>query len=372
MEKLAKSFQSNRAVFLLMVFICCTIAAGILKIAATVILPFTIAVLLSFVMYPIVKGLDKIRCPRVVSILLVVVIIVSFLYLVGMVLFTSVMMIIAQYPRYEDRFIEVYIQVASLFQLPFDEHLSFWENLWGQLGIRNFIRDYTFYFSNHILKFISSAIIVIFFTVFILLEASFFKQKLDIAFEKRSERIGKMGHDIMAQVTRYLTAKFFISVANGLIFAVGFRLVGLDFAIVWGITQFLLNFIPNLGSIVAGVTISLFALIQFWPNPVPIIIVVSIILAVNMILGNMLDPKIVGEHVGISPLMILISLAAWGWIWGFTGMVLAVPMTVIIKLVCENIPVLEPVAIMIGTRKSVLATKTVREKQEAQENSIVI
>ena len=362
-----KTFNSGRAVFFLMVFICCIIGAAVLKLAATVILPFTIAVLLAFVMYPIVKGLDKLHCPRFASILIIVAIIIIGLYLFGMVLFTSGRMIVAELPNYEERLTNIYLWTARLFDLPFDEDLTFFQNLWAQLGIRTFVRNFTFSFSNMVFRFATGAVLVILFVIFILLEANYFKVKLETAFQGRSVRLNKMGHDLMSQVTRYLTAKFFISLANGIIFAAGFHLVNLEFAVVWGVVQFLLNFIPNLGSITAGTVISLFALIQFWPDPVPIIIVVAIILLVNLILGNIFDPKIVGEHVGISPLIILVSLAIWGWIWGFAGMVLAVPMTVIIKIVCENIPIMEPVSIMLGTRKSVLAKKAEGERQEQEE-----
>jgi predicted PurR-regulated permease PerM len=95
-----------------------------------------------------------------------------------------------------------------------------------------------------------------------------------------------------------------------------------------------------------------------------VILIVTIIFAVNMILGNMLDPKIIGEHVGISPVIVLVSLAIWGYIWGFAGMILAVPMTVIIKIICENIPIMEPLSVLIGTRRSVHAKKTEQEKPE--------
>jgi len=282
-----------------------------------------------------------------------------------MVLFSSGKMIVSQYPRYEERFKEIYNWAARFFELSYDESLSLWENLWGQLGIRTLVRNYTFSFSSIFSKFLQSAVLVIIFMVFILLEASFFKEKLEVAFEKRSEQINRMGHDLMSQITRYLTAKFLISLANGIIFAVAFYLVGLEFAIVWGVIQFVMNFIPTLGSIVAGFFMCLFALIQFWPEPGPVIVVIVIVLAVNMILGNMLDPKIIGDNVGISPLMILVSLAIWAWIWGFAGMIIAVPMTVIIKIVCENISILEPVSILIGSRKSVQAKKTEIEKNEA-------
>ena len=332
--------------------------------AAVVILPFTISVLLAFVMYPLVKWLDKLRVPRFLSISLVVLIIVAGLYVFGMVFITSGRNIFSLYIRYEGRLNEIYFTVARLLELSYDESLSFWENIWGQLGIRTLVYNFTISFSNIFLNFVTNAILVVIFVVFILIEASYFKEKLEAAFEKRSERIHRMGHDLMSQVTRYLTAKFFISLANGIIFAVAFHLVGMEFAIFWGILQFILNFIPNLGSIVGGVIMSLFALIQFWPEPGPVILIVTIIFAVNMILGNMLDPKIIGEHVGISPVIVLVSLAIWGYIWGFAGMILAVPMTVIIKIICENIPIMEPLSVLVGTRRSVHAKKTEQEKPE--------
>jgi len=359
--------NSGRAVLFLMIFICVIIAVAVLKIAASVILPFTIALLLAFVMFPLIKSLDKIRCPRFLSVLLVIAIIVAGLYLFGMVLFVSGRMIVHQIPNYESRFLEIYKWAANLFEFPIDAELTFWQNLWGQEGIRIIVRDVTISSSNQFFRFLSSAVLVVLFIVFILMEAGFIKIKLTAAFENRIARISSMGNELISQVTRYLTAKFLISLANGIIFAIGFSIVGLDFAIVWGVIQFLLNFIPTLGSIAAGVIISLFALLQFWPNPAPIIIVVIIILAVNMVC-NVFDPKIVGDHVGISPLIILTSLSIWGFIWGFAGMVLAVPMTVIIKIVCENIPIMEPVSILIGSRKAVLKKKAEQEKEEEEYN----
>jgi len=367
MEKLSRLFDTNRALFYAMLFICCIVGMGVLRIASTVVLPFVIAILLSFVLFPIVKVLDKFHIPRFASILTIVAIIVAVLYLFGVVLFTSATMIAAQYPRYETRILEIYIWAARTFGLPFNEALSIWENLWGQLGIRTFVMDFTLTITNFVFQFITSAVLVILFVIFILLEASYFKNKLEASFENRSERINKMGFDIMSQVARYLGAKSLFSLANGIIYAVGFTIVGLEFAIVWGVIQFFMNYIPTLGSIATGVAISLFALIQFWPEPGPVIIVVAIILGVNLFLSNFLDPKLVGEHVGLSPLVVLISLSIWGYIWGFIGMLLAVPLTVIIKIVCENIPIMEPVSVLLGSRKSVLAKKAERERQEAEE-----
>jgi len=289
---------------------------------------------------------------------------VALLYVFGTVLFSSGRMISAQYPKYENRFKEIYIYLARFFELSYDESLTFFENLWDQLEIRTFVRNFTLSFSTTLINFVQNAVLVVIFVAFLLAEASYFKEKLETAFEDNTNRIGRMGRDLILQVSRYLTAKFFISLATGLVVAAGFHLIGLEFAIVWGLIQFLLNFIPVIGSIVAGVFTSLFALVQFWPEPVPIILVVAVSLGANMIIGNILDPKIIGDHVGISPLIIMVSLLIWGWIWGFAGMLLSVPMMVIIKIVCENIPILEPVSILLGSRRSVQARKAELEKNE--------
>jgi predicted PurR-regulated permease PerM len=205
--------------------------------------------------------------------------------------------------------------------------------------------------------------------VFILLETAQFKEKINLVFEnKHSGQIKKINTDVVTQVTRYLSTKFVISLATGIIVAVGLSVIGMEFAIVWGIIQFVLNFIPNIGSIVAGLGATLFAVIQFWPEPGPIIAVAAIMLGANMIIGNLIEPKIMGDNLGLSPVAILASLLLWGYIWGFAGMILAVPMTVMIKILCENIPVLEPVSILLGSRKSVIGKKLDPPASSAQDN----
>jgi predicted PurR-regulated permease PerM len=286
---------------------------------------------------------------------LVVALIIAGLYVLGMVLFTSGRTILYQIPKYESRLIEIYVWAARFFELSYNEDLTFFENLWNQLGVRTAIRAYTFSFSSFFIQFFRNALLMVLFVGFLLVEASHFKEKLELAFDNRSVQIIRMGDDIMRQITRYLTAKFFISLVTGVVVALGLRLTGLEFAIVWGVVQFVMNFIPSLGSIAAGIAVSLFALLQFWPEPGPVILVIVIMLGSNMIIGNVLDPKIIGDNVGISPLVVLASLAIWGWLWGFAGMILAVPMMVTIKIICENFTFLEPVSILLGSRKAVHA-----------------
>jgi predicted PurR-regulated permease PerM len=362
-----KSFNSGRAVFVLLVFIVFVIVGAVLKICSSIVLPFTISFLLALVMEPMVAFLGRHRIPRVIGILFAIVIIVSGLYIMGMVLFSSGRTILTLYPKYEARLTEIYAWIANLFELPYDEQLSFMDNLWGQLGVRNRVRDLTLSFTNSSVVFLKDAFMVVLFMVFILLETAQFKEKINLVFEnKHSGQIKKINTDVVTQVSRYLSTKFVISLATGVIVAVGLSFIGLEFAIVWGIVQFVLNFIPNIGSIAAGLGATLFAAIQFLPEPGPIIAVAIIMLGANMVIGNIIEPKIMGDNLGLSPVAILASLLLWGYIWGFSGMILAVPMTVMIKILCENIPVLEPVSILLGSRKSTFGKKADGERSQTQ------
>jgi predicted PurR-regulated permease PerM len=361
-----KRFNSGRANFFLVAFIALVLAGAVLKAMAPIILPFTIALLLSFVMEPMVLFLLKRRIPRIFSIFLAVIIIIAGFYLMGMVLLSSARTILSLYPRYENRLTDIYIWAAEFFDLSYDEHLSFIENLWAQLGVRIRIRNFTFTLSNSFISFLKDAFLVVLFLVFFLFEAAFAKEKIDLTFEdKWSGQIKRISDDIVLQTIRYLSTKFLISLVTGLVVGIGLHLAGLEFAIVWGIIQFILNFIPNIGSIAAGFGAGLFAILQFWPDPGPIILVALIMLISNMVIGNVLEPKIMGDNLGLSPVAVLMSLLIWGWLWGFAGMILAVPLTVIVKIVCENIPVLEPLSVLLGSRRSIM----VKKKEEEESNT---
>ncbi|MDR1950173.1 MAG: AI-2E family transporter [Spirochaetaceae bacterium] len=351
MKNAFKNFNSGRANFFLVAFIACIFAGAVLKITSPVILPFTIALLLALVMRPMVNFFKKRSIPPGFAILLAVFLIIAGLYCLGMVLFSSGRTILSLYPKYERRLSEIYAWGAGFFELSYDEHLSFFENLWSQLGVRTRIRNITLSLSNSFIVFLKDAVMVVLFVVFLLIETAHFKEKIELAFEnKRSSQIIRISADVMLQITRYLSTKFVISLVTGVIVTIGLGLTGLEFALVWGGIQFVLNFIPNLGSIATGVGATIFALLQFWPVPGPVITVGLIMLGTNVIIGNILEPKIMGDNLGLSPFVVLLSLMTWGWLWGFAGMILAVPMTVIIKILCENVPVLEPLSIILGPR----------------------
>ncbi|MDR2398580.1 MAG: AI-2E family transporter [Spirochaetaceae bacterium] len=350
--------NSRKGMVLFLGFMTCAAVGLVLRVTAPVILPVTLALFLAMAIHPLVVLLQRWYLPRIVSIFLAIGIILLGLYLVGVVLFSSARTIVAVYPRYERRLTDIYVSLAGFFEFSYDQRLSFLDNLWSQWGVRSKIRDITLSLSNGLITLLREALMVVLIMAFVLLETAFFKDKIDLAFEhKRSGQLKKILADVVRQISRYLSAKFFISLATGMAVTIGLSLTGLEFAVIWGLLQFALNFIPNIGSIAVGAGAGLFALLQFWPDPAPIIATVLIMLGINMIIGNILEPKIMGDNLGIAPIAVLLSLMIWGWLWGFAGLILAVPMTVIVKILCENIPMLEPVSILLGSRKAVLAKK---------------
>ncbi len=348
-----KGFNFARVNLFLLAFIALILAGAALKLTSAVILPFIVAVLLTFVLEPLILVLERIHIPRALGAFVVVILLAVGVYLIGAILFSSLRTILTLFPKYEQRFTEIYSYIAQVFELPYDEHLSLFQNLWGQLNLRIRVQSLALSFSESFLGFLGDTVMVVLFIVFLLLELTHFKQRIQLAFAgKISDRIEKITASIINQVARYLTVKFFVSLATGVLAAVLLRLIGVDFPIVWGVISFILNFIPNIGSIVAGGGVTVFALVQFWPQPGPIIAAAAVMLLINFILGNFIEPKLQGQNLGLSPFVIVGSLLAWGWFWGFAGLVLAVPMTVIVKIVCENIPILEPVSIILGSYKA--------------------
>jgi predicted PurR-regulated permease PerM len=141
--------------------------------------------------------------------------------------------------------------------------------------------------------------------------------------------------NINSQIQRYLIAKGLISLATGLLFYIVLQAFNVEFALIWSLSAFLLNFIPNIGSVIATILPLPIVYIQFGHFST-VFWVALFLVVIQVIIGNFIDPRIVGKSLHLSPLVVLFSLMFWGWLWGFIGMFLAVPIAVIIKIIFEN------------------------------------
>lgn len=372
-----------RPIFILLLFLCTIVGATVLKLTSSVLIPLTIAVLVSLVFEPVLNKLNKkFKIPWAIGIVIILIILMISISLIGTLLFNSVKTVLSMYPKYEERITFIYQNIAQLFQLPYDAENSLFANLWSQLGVRKAVQDFALNFSTSLIGFMKDFVMVCLFAFFFMLELKYFRPKIEYAFEVAKEnatlqnnvnpedekkskgRISGIITDIIQQVTKYVSVKFFISLLTAVLAYLGCLLVGLDFPIIWAFIAFVLNFIPNFGSIISVIGTTAFAVLQFWPNPGRMIIVLIFMTAINFCLGNIIEPRVQGKNLGLSPFVIIASLSMWGYIWGFVGLILAVPMMVTLKIICENFSILQPISIFIGNFPPESDAKAKEKKKE--------
>lgn len=161
------------------------------------------------------------------------------------------------------------------------------------------------------------------------------KDRIESIKLEKEKTIEQTFKDITQQIQRYIATKFLISLVTGIIVGIILWIFNIDFTIVWAVMAFFLNFIPNIGSIIAIILPTVMTLIQYESIGYTFL-VGGIITIIQNIIGNILEPKIMGDKLGLNPLVILVSLLVWGYIWGIAGMFLAVPITAVIKIIIAN------------------------------------
>ena len=207
-------------------------------------------------------------------------------------------------------------------------------------------------FANQALRYtataFSSLLIIALIVVFMLFEAATFRSKVRIAFTgaDAEERFSR----VMYEIQHYIGIKTVVSAATGLLIGVWVGVLGVDFAIFWGLVAFVLNFIPNLGSVIAAVPTTLLAMVQIGVGRG--LLVALGYLVVNMVIGNFIEPHLMGRRLGLSTLVVVLSLVFWGWVWGPIGMLLSVPLTMVLKILLENTEEFRWVAVLLGDSRA--------------------
>jgi len=343
-----KDFQKRSYFILIAAFV--VLLGFLFKTLSSVFLPIVTAVLLSCVFAPIIQKLNyKFKIPWVISTILIALMLLVALILISTILVTSMTTIVSEYPRYETKFLSIYKIIAQNFSLEFDEGKGFFDNIWQYLKVREYIQSFALALSSGLVSSGKNIILVLFLMVFLLIEYRLTNRKINHAFVGKAKgKILRLIKRIILETVRYISIKFYISFATGVLVFLVSLIFGLDFPVVWAFIAFIMNFIPTFGSIFSCSLTTIFALLQFYPHSSKVIAIAILMIAINFSLGNVLEPRIEGKHLGLSPFIILISLTLWGYIWGLIGMLIAVPMTVIVKIICENISYLHIFAILLG------------------------
>lgn len=337
--------NGNKVITFCSVIIVVFLIGLLLKVAKPVFFPFFLAVLFAYVLSPVLDFLTRLRIPRAISILVVVLIAFLVIYLLGAVFYSSGKSFASGLPQYGKK-------LETMFQT-IQGWLSFakieWESInWvDQLSLSN-IGGVLLSSLGPFFSFMANLFLIFIFLVFMLAGRGSVRQKIEGSFgADRSIRIIAVIENIDSQVQRYLAIKTVVSFFTGIFAAIVLLLWGLDFAIVFGFLTFVLNYIPNIGSFIATifpVAIAIFQYDTIWPA----VWICLILILIQQVMGNFVEPKLMGKGLGLSPLVVLFSLFFWGWLWGIPGMIMAIPITAIIKIVFSNIPEFKFVAALMS------------------------
>jgi AI-2 transport protein TqsA len=345
----AESLETNatpKAVVGLLAVIATIMAAWALKWSAVVTMPLAFAFFVAILVHPIERSLaahlpDKLEWLGVVCAMLTVV--GTLVFAIALISF-ALEPVVARAPQYAD---ELQRQWESLrawgtrngLPLPRSPDL---ETALGSNGIQSLVSGLTSAW-----EMLAFLLLVFFFTLLMLLEASAWRRKTVVALDERQRAAVLKTVPVVAhKVRRFLLIRTVLGVVSGLVATAWLWLMGVDFAPFWGVLFFLLNYLPNVGSIIAGIPPTLLAFVQFgfgWA-----LLVAGGLFAMEQVIGNFLDPRLQGRTLNISSLVVLLSVILWGWIWGVPGALIAVPLTVTIVVVCANVATLRPIAVLLS------------------------
>jgi predicted PurR-regulated permease PerM len=334
----------QRAAFAMIVVI---LSFYVLYIGQALLLPLVIAGAIAYLISILAHGISSIKIrglgvPKALSMIVAICVILLCIGSIINLITVNIASVIRVAPEYQENLETLITKSYKTFGV---EEVPNLQEIINQIDLRDYLQN----FGRTVRALVSSTGIIIVYLIFLLLEQRTFANKIRaiIADRKKQkdafELIDKMRHDIRS----YVAIKVLTSAATGLLSFLVLNLVGVDFASFWAVLIFLLNFIPTIGSIIATAFPSLLTLVQF-DTLGPFIITISVLGAIQFCIGSLIEPKLMGNRLNLSPIVILLSLGLWGSVWGIPGMFLCVPITVIMMIVCSYFPGTRPIAVLLS------------------------
>ncbi|NRA71710.1 MAG: AI-2E family transporter [Gammaproteobacteria bacterium] len=326
MKQLELSPSLKTAVLLAAIVI---VLAGI-KTASVVLVPFFLSVFIAIICNPILKSMMQVKIPKGIAIALIIV----FVVLAGMSLAGLVGKAVngfsAQLPLYQAQLSERFSGFSKFladnnFPLNMDTLYEYFDP-GVAMGMATTLL-------NSLSGVMANFFLILLTVIFMLAESDGMPKKLHFALDDPDMRLAQIDQ-FLNSVNQYIAIKTMVSIGTGLIISLSLWAIGLDYWVLWGVLAFLLNYIPNIGSIIAALPAVLLALIQLgpaWAGGV-----VGLYVMVNLVMGNVVEPRFLGKGLGLSTLVIFLSLIFWGWLLGTVGMLLSVPLTMILKIGLES------------------------------------
>jgi len=353
-------WQAKELRLLIMAASLVIIIAG-MKAASGLLVPFFLAALISVMTISPFLWLRAKGLPSLLAIFLVIAAVVIIAGSIGAYIGVSLNNFIEALPSYQDRLRSELGTVLVWFEA---RGFKVSERYFFELLNPGVAMDVV----ANILKGLSSVLtytlLILFTVVFILLEASSLPIKLHAATSDPASSLATL-EKIFTSVRRYLVLKTWISLATGVTVSIWLIVLDRNYPLLWGFVAFLLNFVPNIGSLIAAIPPILLALIN--TGPLASMLVGLGYLVINVSCGNLIEPRVLGKGLGLSPLVVFLSLVFWGWILGPVGMLLSVPLTMIVKISLEMFESTHWLAILLGSSASAEAAIKERERPSGRQ-----
>jgi predicted PurR-regulated permease PerM len=320
--------------------------------ARPIIVPLIIAAALTYVLLPFVDLLKKLKIPHVLAVIIVMLIVIGVVMVLVILLFGQISDFAAAAPLYKEKVVET----LNNLQQKFSEYLKYLPgNLSDPQAIdldMKQVQKVSGYFFEGLGSMTSSfarLLLIFFLTLFMMIDSDIIQRKMKSVFgSKQSEAAEQILSEINKQLKSFIRVKFSVVIGLGIVVTIGLLIFKVKYAYIWGPLVGIMNLVPYIGSFVSAIPPIIVAGIQhnsalymFW--------VALFFLVIQFTEGNIITPRLTSGTVDLNTTAVLVSVMYWGWLWGFIGIVLAVPITVAVKIVCDHVEPLKPIGMMLGS-----------------------
>ncbi len=318
------------------------IIIGGLKAAAPLVVPFLLAIVLATILIPPLHWMTERRVPLPVAMVLLSLGLVLIWIPLAAIVGASFESFYVALPEYQEKMQAMVAAAAAwLGDRGVEAGRAAVEDLVKPAVALSFVRQ----IGGGLGTALTNFFLILLTIIFILFEASGFPAKLREALGDRADVLDSF-REFSTRLQEYLRIKTLVSLMTGATIAAWLWLVGLDFAMLWGVLAFLLNYVPNIGSIIAAVPAVLLAMVALdWTG---VLLVLAGFLAANLVFGNIVEPRMMGKGLGLSTLVVFLSLVFWGWVLGPVGMLLSGPLTMAVKIALHTDPRTRWFAVLLG------------------------
>lgn len=338
----------SRELRIMLAATCFIIIIAGMRSSTSILVPFLVSIFIAIICTPPLFWMQNKGVPKLIAISVIMLVLIFAGYILTVFIGASVADFTGSLSRYQDTIGEEAARAIEWLQ---DRGIVISEEMINEYLDPAMAIQMTGIILAGLSAALTNAFLIFITVLFILLEASGMPVKYRAAFKSPEKSLQGIRR-FTKSVNHYLALKTAFSLLTGILITIWLLFLGVDYALLWGLVAFMLNFVPNIGSIIAAIPAILMALIQFgiWPA----MVVMSGYLFVNILVGNLLEPRFMGRGLGLSTLVVFLSLVFWGWVLGPIGMLLSVPLTMIFKIAMESHEDTRWIAVMLGSESEAL------------------